>query len=66
MKKLNSQKGSATLFVLIAVFFFTTILLGLYNSNMNKLREQDAEISRIQNAYQKDISQEYKRYEKAE
>ena len=55
----KSQKGSVTL--LIAVLFFSSILLGVYNSNMNKLQAQDKDISRIQEGYDKDIDVEYEK-----
>ena len=59
MKNLNSQKGSATLFVLIAVLFFSVILLSVYNGNMNKLQTQDRDIARIKEAYNKDANEVY-------
>ena len=53
MKSLNfkSEKGSITLFVLIAVLFFSTVLLNSYTNKMNKSKEQNKDISRIQNIY---------------
>ena len=56
---MKSERGSVTLFVLVAVLFFTIILLGVYNSNMNKLQEQDKDVTRIQQAYDKDANQVY-------
>ena len=59
MMNLKSQKGSVTLFVLIAVLFFSVILLGMYNSNMNKLQTQDKDIVRIKQSYEVDANKVY-------
>ena len=59
MINVKSQKGSATLFVLIAVLFFSIILLSVYNSNMSKLQTQDRDIARIREAYSKDANEVY-------
>ena len=59
MMNLKSQKGSVTLFVLIAVLFFSVILLGMYNSNMNKLQTQDRDIVRIKQSYEVDANEIY-------
>ena len=59
MTKIKSQKGSVTLFILIAVLFFSVILLSVYNSNMNKLQAQDRDIARIREAYDKDANEIY-------
>ena len=59
MMNLKSQKGSVTLFVLIAVLFFSVILLGMYNSNMNKLQTQDKDIVRIKQSYEVDANEVY-------
>ena len=56
---LNSQKGSVTLFVLIAVLFFSIILLGVYNKNMNNLQTQTSDVTRIQEAYDRDANELY-------
>lgn len=60
MNKFRSQSGSATLFVLIAVFFFSAVLLGIYNTNINKLKTQSRDISRIQRTYEQDANLIYK------
>ena len=62
-KKLKSQKGSATLFVLIAVLFFTTILISSYINNINKLQTMDRDLSNIQPSYNKDIDVVYQEVE---
>ena len=56
---MNSQKGSVTLFVLIAVLFFSIILLGVYNKNMNNLQTQSSDVARIQKAYDKNANELY-------
>ena len=59
MINFKSQKGSVTLFVLIAVLFFSIILFGMYNSNMNKLQTQDRDIVRIKQSYEVDANEVY-------
>ena len=59
MMNFKSQKGSVTLFVLIAVLFFSVILLGMYNSNMNKLQAQDRDVVRIKQSYEVDANEVY-------
>ena len=59
MKRFRSQRGSATLFVLIAVLFFSAVLLGIYNTNINKLRTQSRDIARIQKTYEEDADLVY-------
>ena len=59
MINIKSQKGSVTLFVLIAVLFFSIILFGVYKSNMNKLRDQESSISEIKKSYSKDANEVY-------
>ena len=56
---IKSEKGSVTLFVLIAVLFFSVILLTVYNKNISRLQTQDRDILKIQEAYQKDANQVY-------
>ena len=55
----KNQKGSVTLFVLIAVLFFAFILTTFYNRNMKKLEAQDRDLSKIQNVYDKDADRIY-------
>ncbi len=56
---ISSQEGSVTLFVLIAVLFFSIILLGVYNKNMNNLQTQSSDVARIQEAYDKNANELY-------
>ena len=58
---IKNQEGSVTLFVLIAVLFFSIILLSVYNNNMNKLQTQDRDITKIQEAYEKDANEIYEK-----
>ena len=62
-EKLKSQKGSATLFVLVAILFFTTILVSSYMKNINKLQTMDRDLSNIQQSYNKDIDAVYQEVE---
>ena len=50
-KNLNSEKGSITLFVLVAVLFFSAVLFNVYNSGTQKLNTLNKNISDIQNSY---------------
>ncbi len=59
MINFKSQKGSATLFVLVAVLFFSVILIGIYNSNMNKLQSQDRDVARIKQSYERNANEVY-------
>ena len=59
MINIKSQKGSVTLFVLIAVLFFSIILFGVYKSNMNDLKDQESSISEIKKSYSKDANEVY-------
>ena len=59
MINIKSQKGSVTLFVLIAVLFFSIILFGVYKSNMNDLRDQESSISEIRKSYNKNANEVY-------
>lgn len=52
----KNEKGSITLFVLMACLFFLFILGGLYISNMNKMQIQEQQIAQIQENYAKDLS----------
>ncbi len=53
--KIFSEKGSVTLFVLIAIIFFLIASLNIYSSNKNKIVEQSKEIQAIEENYNKDI-----------
>ena len=57
IKKNNifSEKGSVTLFILIAIIFFLIVSLNLYSSNKNKIISQSEEIKAIEENYGKDL-----------
>ena len=61
MLKFKNQKGSVTLFALIAVLFFSLILFGIYNSNMNKLQTQDRDIVKIKQYYEENANEIYEK-----
>ena len=49
--KPKNEKGSVTLFVLIAMLFFLTIGLIVFISNMNSSSNQKKDVSKIQKDY---------------
>lgn len=53
--KFCNEKGSVTLFILIAIIFFLIVSLNLYSSNKNKIIAQSEEIKAIQENYNKDL-----------
>ena len=55
MKKIKGQKGSVTLFVLVAMLFFVLFLSGLYMMNSSKEQTGISETKRIKEIYEKDI-----------
>ena len=57
MKKSN-ERGSITLFSLIAMMFFLTIAFTAYASAMSKLQAQNDDLERIKASYEQDITEE--------
>ena len=53
IQKLKGEKGSVTLFVLIAMIFFLTIGITVYIANVNQKQSQEKEINKIQYEYGK-------------
>ena len=53
---MRNEKGSITLFVLIAMIFFLVIAMSAYASSSNKLQAQNAELERIKAGYEQDIT----------
>lgn len=53
--KVFSEKGSVTLFVLIAILFFLIVSLNIYSSNKSKIVAQSKEIEAIKENYNKDL-----------
>lgn len=57
MNKIKQEKGSITLFVLVAMLFFVMYLVGMYLLNTNAESAQYAASKRIKEIYEKDIDQ---------
>lgn len=51
--KIKDQKGSITLLALITMLMFTTIVVVVYVNINYKAQEQDKQIEKIQQSYQK-------------
>ena len=51
MKILKSEKGSITIFVLIAMIFFLTVGLSIFATTMNAKTAQERNYKRIQQDY---------------
>ena len=58
MIRTRSQEGSITIFVLIAILFFTTTLLLIYVSNMNKIQTVDEKSEVLKKTYEKNTDPE--------
>ena len=56
MKIIKQEKGSITLFVLIAMLFFVMFLVGMYMLSANSESSQSAEVSRIKEIYEQDVN----------
>ena len=48
---MKSENGSITLFVLISCMFLTIVVIGIYSRTSQKLRQQERDISKIQQSY---------------
>ena len=55
-KKLVNQKGSITLFVLLAMIFFIIIILNMTMNVANKKQSQISEYDKIKQEYEKNIN----------
>lgn len=55
-KKLVNQKGSITLFVLLAMIFFIVIILNMTMNVANKKQSQILEYDKIKQEYEKNIN----------
>lgn len=51
----KNQKGSITLFVLVAILFFLIVVLSVYTSNQNKKITQLGQVDKIIKDYEKDV-----------
>ena len=61
-KKLVNQKGSITLFVLLAMIFFIVIILNMTMNVANKKQSQISEYDKIKQEYEKNINNIYQVY----
>ena len=58
--KIKEQKGSITLYVLLSMLFFVTVLVWLYVNSSYKMQQQQKSIQKIQQEYEKtNIDDEY-------
>ena len=57
-RKIRSEKGSITLFVLVTMLFFMYILISVYMNQNNKINAQKKQIQQIQQEYNKDENME--------
>ena len=55
-KKVVNQKGSITLFVLLAMIFFIVIILNMTMNVANKKQSQISEYDKIKQEYEKNIN----------
>ena len=55
MNKINNQRGSITLYVLLSMLFFVIVTGAAYISMKNKGTNQDREIARIQKTYEQKV-----------
>ena len=56
--KIKSQKGSITIFVLVALLFYTAFLLLMYAANTNKLVAIKEKSDILKGIYEKNTSEE--------
>lgn len=57
MKKIREEKGSITLFVLVAMLFFMLFLVGMYMLSARRETGTLSETARIKEIYEKDMNQ---------
>lgn len=53
--KLESNKGSISLYVLVACTFFVTILMAQYARTLNKAKAVEEEITQIKRNYERRV-----------
>lgn len=54
IKKIKSEKGSVTLYVLVAILFFLILIIAGYTSSTNKKIAVDKEFNQIKSQYEKE------------
>ena len=52
-KLLRNQKGSISMFVIVSVLFLVFVLVGIYTNYANKLKNQEEQLGKIQENYEK-------------
>ena len=57
-KRFRKERGSITVFVLLAILFFIIIAYAIYANTANSIAEQNREISAIQEHYKQSSSKE--------
>ena len=55
-KILKNEKGSITLFVILAILFFLIVVFSVFMSSSNKNRIQASELDKIKEEYEKDVN----------
>jgi uncharacterized protein YpmB len=55
MRKIKEEKGSITLFVLVAMLFFVLFLSGIYMISNSGEQAEIGETTRIKEIYEKDL-----------
>ena len=55
-KILKNEKGSITLFVLLAILFFLIVIFSVFMSSSNKNRIQMSEFDKIKQEYDKEVN----------
>ena len=63
-KILKNEKGSISLFILLAALFFLVVVTGVGVSLKNKEAEIDAQFEKIKQNYEKDVGNEEQIYNK--
>ena len=54
-KFFKNEKGTITLYVLLACLFFLFVLSGIYILNLNKMQAQEENLRQIQENYSKQV-----------
>lgn len=59
INKIEQERGSIILYVLISMLFFLIVILGIYINSNNERQSQEKEIETIQKEYEEDINDIY-------
>lgn len=60
---MKQEKGSITLFVLVACLFFVLMLVGAYTFTLNKIQTQEQNLKQIQENYSREVTKVDEIYE---